>query len=631
MQLQVVAHTALLSGLLSGSLLLSVAAPRPALAVPVSAADQGEGGQAAPTAKAADLAAAPGVLSPGVHRPEQALGSYLAGTVAGHLGDSGTAADLLLDALAHDPDAPMLLQPAFLFSALAGRPQAPELAARVEPTLIAQLVLANDAALHGHWDEAVRVFASLPPSPLNDAIRPLLVAWSQQGAGQTDQALATLASVPSGGPLAGACALQAAMIADTAGRTETASNLYRTAQALFPAANLALAQSLGSFMVRHGHPQDAQAMIHELTQDISVLGMVEPELIASLQTPVVADAKQGLARAYLSIAAVLQDQGPGAKEATSFILRFALDLQPDLSAARLMMAEQLAPTHAEAALEALSGVAATDPLLPLVQLRQATLLAVTGQKAESRQRLEALMRAFPKRPEPAQSLGDVLSDSKLYGPAVTAYDAAITDRQALNASASGAGSPPGAPPPPANGPTAGPGGLTGNDWQLLFSRAVAFDRQNQWPRAEADLEHALTLSPGEPYVLNYLGYSLVERNQDLKHAQVLIQRALDSKPDDGSIRDSLGWAMLRQDDVRGAVQTLERAAEQIPEDPTVNYHLGAAYWAAGRTIEAEDQWRWALVLHPEPDDAVKIREALHKAAVVLSEAHAGSGAASAQR
>ena len=439
------------------------------------------------------------------------------------------------------------------------------------------------------------------------------MAWSQQGGGHTDQALATLAGVASGGPLAGACALQAAMIADAAGRTEAASNLYRTAQALFPAANLALAQALGSFLARHGHVPEAQAMMHELTQDIPVLGMVEPGLVGSLATPVVADAKQGLARAYLAIAAVLQDQGPGAKEATSFILRFALDLQPDLSAARLMMAEQLAQAHPAAAIEVLTGVAPGDPLAPLVELRHATLLAAVGQKAESRQRLEALARAFPKRPEPAQSLGDVLSDSKLYAPAVTAYDTAIAARQALNAGASSGNSPPVG------------GRLSGNDWQLLFSRAVAFDRQNQWPRAQADLEHALSLSPSEPYVLNYLGYSLVERNQDLKHARVLIQRALDSKPDDGSIRDSLGWAMLRQDDVAAAVHTLERAAEQIPEDPTVNYHLGAAYWAAGRTVEAEDQWRWALVLHPEPEDAAKIRQALRKAAVVLSAAPAGTG------
>ena len=73
--------------------------------------------------------------------------------------------------------------------------------------------------------------------------------------------------------------------------------------------------------------------------------------------------------------------------------------------------------------------------------------------------------------------------------------------------------------------------------------------------------------------------------------------------------------MLRQNQVPAAVRTLERAAEQMPEDPTVNFHLGAAYWAAGRRIEAEDQWRWALVLKPEPDDAARIHDALRRAGI----------------
>ena len=531
----------------------------------------------------------------GAQKPEQALGAYLAGTVAGHLGDSGVAADRLLDALAHDPGEAALLQPAFVFSTLAGRSQAAMLAPHVEPGLLQELVLANAAALQGHWAEAARGYAALPASPLNDVIRPLLLSWAQQGAGQTDLALRTLAAVGGSGPLAGACALQAGTIAELAGRADVASSLYRTTQAMFGGTSLAAAQVLGSFLSRHGHAAEAQAMMHELVQQISVLGLAEPGLSASLARPVVTDPRQGLAHAYLAIASMLQQQDAAAKEAVAFMLRFALDMQPDLTTAKLMRAEQLAPGHPDAAIAALADVDAADPLAPLVRLRTATLMAAAGRRDEARQRLEALAQAYPQRPEPAQSLGDVLSDLKLYGPAVEAYNTAIADRQRLS----------GAP-------------LAGNDWQLLFSRAVALDRQNQWPQAQADLEHALALSPAQPFVLNYLGYSLVERHQDLGKARLLIQRALDGKPDDGSIRDSLGWVMLRQDEVPGAVQTLERAAEQMPEDPTVNYHLGAAYWAAGRRVEAEDQWRWALVLKPEPEDAAHIRESLRRAGVAAS-------------
>ncbi len=529
--------------------------------------------------------------------PAPALGSYLAATVAGYLGDNGIAADLLLNSLSHDPGERELLQPAFLFSTLAGRPEAAALAVRVPPSLITALVLANAAAAHGDWAAAIRNLDALPGSALNQVIRPLLLAWAQQGAGDTDGALRTLASVGSGGPLASACALEAGLIAETAGRTAAAAGLYRNATTLFTDSSLAAVQEAGGFLVRNGHPDEARAMLQALVQHIALLGMVQPALFDSLRQPVVRDPQQGLARAYLAIAALLQDPnngggGKGAKEAADFMLRFALDLQPDLAPARLMMAELLAPEHAGTAIAVLAGIRHDDPLAPLAELRSAGLASVTGHRDDGVARLEALVRAYPDRPEPAQALGDVLSDARRYPEAVAAFDKAIDDRRRLVGT-----------------------GLSGSDWQLLFSRAVAFDRQDRWPQAKADLQQALALSPEEPFVLNYLGYSMVERHQDLREARSLIQRALDGRPDDGSIRDSLGWAMLRENDVSGAIRTLEQAAEQIPEDPTVNYHLGSAYWAAGRKIEAEDQWRWALVLHPEPDDLARIHDALRQAGV----------------
>ncbi len=534
-----------------------------------------------------------------VPAPEPALGSYLAATVAGYLGDNGVAADLLLDSVSHDPGEKELLQPAFLFSTLAGRPEAAALAVRVPSSLITTLVLANAAAAQGDWASAIRDLDALPGSALNQVIRPLLLAWAQQGAGDTDAALRTLASVGSGGPLASACALEAGLVAETAGRTAAAAGLYRNATALFSDTSLAAVQEAGGFLARSGHPDEARAMLGTLVQHIALLGMVQPALFDSLRQPVVRDPRQGLAHAYLAIAALLQDPnngggGKGAKEAAGFMLRFALDLQPDLAPARLMMAELLAPEHPETAVAVLAGIRHDDPLAPLAELRSAELASATGHRDDSVARLQALVNAYPDRPEPAQALGDVLSDAKRYPEAVAAFDKALDDRRRLD----GAGA-----------------GLSGSDWQLLFSRAVAFDRQDHWPQAKADLQQALALSPEEPFVLNYLGYSMVERHQDLRQARSLIQRALDSRPDDGSIRDSLGWAMLRENDVPGAIRTLEQAAEQIPEDPTVNYHLGSAYWAAGRKIEAEDQWRWALVLHPEPDDAARIRDALREAGV----------------
>ena len=89
-----------------------------------------------------------------------------------------------------------------------------------------------------------------------------------------------------------------------------------------------------------------------------------------------------------------------------------------------------------------------------------------------------------------------------------------------------------------------------------------------------------------------------------------LRRAVEQKPDDGYIVDSLGWAYYRLGNFEEAVKHLERAVEIRPEDPTINDHLGDAYWKVGRHLEANFQWSHAAALKPEPDELVKIQEKL---------------------
>ncbi len=146
---------------------------------------------------------------------------------------------------------------------------------------------------------------------------------------------------------------------------------------------------------------------------------------------------------------------------------------------------------------------------------------------------------------------------------------------------------------------------------------MALDRAHQWARAEDDLQRALAMAPDQAIVENYLGYSWADQNRNLPRARELLQRAAAAKPEDGEVVDSLGWVMLRQGDVAGAVRRLERATELAPDDATINSHLGDAYWAAGRRREAADQWRRALVFHPEPDDVAPIEAKLRRAEAEL--------------
>ncbi|MFT7147423.1 MAG: Flp pilus assembly protein TadD, partial [Yoonia sp.] len=131
-----------------------------------------------------------------------------------------------------------------------------------------------------------------------------------------------------------------------------------------------------------------------------------------------------------------------------------------------------------------------------------------------------------------------------------------------------------------------------------------------WSGAEADFRAALALRPDQPQVLNYLGYSLVERGEKMDEALAMIETAANALPDNGAIVDSLGWVYFQLGRYDEAVVHLEQAASLEPLDPVINDHLGDAFWAVGRETEAQFQWQRALSFDPEEDDAARIRDKL---------------------
>ena len=125
------------------------------------------------------------------------------------------------------------------------------------------------------------------------------------------------------------------------------------------------------------------------------------------------------------------------------------------------------------------------------------------------------------------------------------------------------------------------------------------ERLGDWSGAEADLRAALQRAPDEPVVLNYLGYSLLDRGITGAEPAALIGRAAKLRPGDGGITDSLGWSQFRAGRFADAVVTLEKAAALEPGDPAIIDHLGDAYWQTGRRIEARFRWQAALALDPD--------------------------------
>jgi len=529
-----------------------------------------------------------GQLNAAGQRQADVFGSYLSGRFAASQTDLDRAATDLLRAYRAEPDNSELLQQAFLASLLDGRPDAETLALKLPDNPAAQLALADQAALAGNWDSAEQRFHALPRQGLTQLLQPLLVAWAQQGAGRTDAALATLAPFVSGARFQGVYALHAAMIADLAGKQADAARFYHTAQTEYGGLNLRLAQILASWQARQGHQAEAEATLQALTETSGEMAIAIPAMSASLATRPVASATDGIAESYLALAAALRQQDQ--TEYALLLLQLALDVRPGFSPARLLMADILdGDKHPGNALKVLAQVGATDPLITLVKLRTASLNEELGNTPEATAALEQLARENPDRPEPLAQLGDLLRLKSRFGEAVTAYDRAIARIKAP----------------------------TRSDWPLFYDRGIALERSKQWVRAEADFEHALQLSPDEPFVLNYLGYSWTEQGRNLAKARQMIDRAVEQRPNDGSIVDSLGFLMLRQGETAPAIRQLEHAVELEPEDSTINGHLGDAYWAAGRKLEAEYQWRRALTLKPEPDEVSGLEAKLKEAEAQL--------------
>ena len=503
--------------------------------------------------------------------------------------DDATASQAFSRALQADPDDPSLRHSAFMAAVLSSRPEAQKeaetlaLALPNDPT--AMLVRADADIQAGRWDTAAGVFAKLPVGGPNQVLQPLLLAWAQQGAGQTDAALNTLRPFAEGSRLRGIFALHSAMIADLAGRSADAARLYRVALVEFGSLNLRLGTVVASWQARSGQAAEARGTIHAMVQSSPDLAIAEPALQQSISSAKVTSAVDGVAESYLAVAAALQQQD--APDFALVLLHLAIDLRPGFTSARLLLADMLANRgQVDGAVAALAPVPASDPLAAVVELRRAGNLERQGRSAEAEAMLQRLAGAYPAQAEPLAMLGEVQSGAGHFSEAAATYGRAIgrlaEPRQA--------------------------------DWALYYQQGVAYDRAHEWPRAEADFLHALDLSPDQPLVLNYLGYAWTEQGRNVGRAREMIERAVEERPNDGAIVDSLGWSLLQGGDKSGAVKVLERAVELQPEDPTINAHLGDAYRAAGRLREAEVQWRRALILHPDPQDAARLQAKLTAAA-----------------
>ena len=145
----------------------------------------------------------------------------------------------------------------------------------------------------------------------------------------------------------------------------------------------------------------------------------------------------------------------------------------------------------------------------------------------------------------------------------------------------------------------------------IYRRGSSYERMGNYNKSDSDLTLSLKLNPDDPYVLNYLAYSWLERNYNLNIAVEMLSKAHNQKKNDPYITDSLGWAYFLIGDYEKAEEYLKAAIEISPDDPVIMDHYGDTLWYLGRKLQANYFWKNSLSVDKDNDlDRNKIKSKL---------------------
>lgn len=554
--------------------------------------------ESAPATPAEDAAAPPPAEAPFTGD----AGAYLAARSAAGGNDYTAVANWQARALAADPDNPQLLQPLIVAAAAMGDFDTAASAARHMKDLgaglpVGDLVIVTEQAKAGDFAGILADPAAL--GALGQLAAGLVTGWAEFGMGRMSEA-------------------QSAFDKVAADKGLEAFGLYHKALALAAAGDFEGADTILSGKAagpinlnRRGIIAHAQ-ILSQLERDADALARIdsafgpEPDpaidgLRAALKAgqtlpfDIVADAKGGIAEVFFSVATALNGQADDSF--TLLYARAAATLEPGLTEAVLLSGGLLEQQKQyDLAIQTYGLVPAGDPNATMAQIGIAGAEQSQDRTEEAITRLTALAGDHPDDYAVQLALGDALRRAERFDQAVPAYDRAIAIL---------------GDPQPAQ-------------WSIYYSRGVAEERAGLFDRSVADLSMALKLNPGQPQVLNYLGYSWVDRGENLEEAMEMIRQAVAAEPDQGYILDSLAWAYFRTGQYQEALDPMERASLLDPVDPIVTDHLGDVYWMNGRQREARYQWHRALSFEPEEKDAIRIRRKLEVGLDVVMQEESGA-------
>ncbi len=516
-------------------------------------------------------------------------GNYLAARFAGSSRDMAAASAYYRAALRADPKNEELVERTFLVILASGSvedamPLAERLVSIDRSQRVARLTLAARAFKRQQYAVARTQLTQSVRGPIADLTASLLSSWALAGAGDAKAAVDSIDRLQGPDWYLVFKDLHAGLIYDLVGNKKEAGKRLERAYKLDSNA-IRTADAYGRWLSRNGDQAGAQKVYETFATVLPNHPLIDMPL-AELKSgktlaPMVRSAAAGAAEVLFGLGAALGRQG--GEDIGLIYLQLAIYLDPEHPLALLSLADLYeAMKKPELAIEAYNRVPANSPLRRNADIQLGLNLEAMERPEEAKKKLDELVARKPDDMEAIVALGNVLRSRKQFKEAADVYSKVLD----------------GIKEP------------TRQHWTLYYFRGICYERAKDWPKAEKDLQKALDLYPDQPQVLNYLGYSWVDQGLNLDKAVQMIRRAVELRPNDGYIVDSLGWAYYRLGRFDEASTDLERAIELKPEDPVINDHLGDAYWKTGRELEARFQWRHARDNKPEPEDLVKIEEKL---------------------
>ncbi len=513
--------------------------------------------------------------------------AFLSARHADATSDTQRAVSYLDAALAMDPENTDLLQEKYFLAAQMGDfdtaiPAAKKAYELLPRRGLSPVILAVHHFKQKEYDQAWYYIDRISGQSVNTFALPMLRAWGSAPSKSAEEALSELTTMDSYRDMEEIVHAMSALLNEYYGNTSAALEHYDALALSSDRRRISIVRLVAGGYHRLGRSEDAKQVIAQY-QDTNgpsptVASFADPKSFSQKVS-----LNEGMSEALFAGAEMLLRTRPsdGLAQMAIAYAQAALYLEEDMIIARRFIGITLAArTHYLESNKILGAVKKSAPGYLESQMQIAENFMRMDRTDDALSTLKSLARSHSEWPEIHIATGDLLRQLKRYQEAVDAYDEALDLY---------------------------PAEREGN-WAAYYMRGIALERAKQWDRAERDFRKALELNPGDPNVLNYLGYSYLDRGENLEEARRLIEMAYEKSPQDGYIIDSLGWVLYFMGEYDEAVTHLEKAVESTPADATINEHLGDAYWQVGRKNEARFQWERAIGLDPEEDQ----REAILK-------------------